>query len=167
MSGISQRRTCPSLPAHGRHDQPRDIMNHTGPGGDSGADKPPLLRFIAPARHAPSTRKVDARPWRRSMTLPCVCPSARRHLHLERITRPARKKRPVSRYTPRDRPRFPIDIHKRPGGDTPWFAASSRRHHVARVPRVDESSTGSSSGNRLRQGTSRPANTKLSGPPLP
>ena len=105
----------------------------------------PIRDSAAFDRYAPSTEQVEARSRRRSMTSPCVCPSARSHLHLERIARPAQKKRPVSRYSPRDRSSFPVDVHGTNEEAQPWYRAGSRRYHVARVPRVVKPSTGSSS----------------------
>ena len=124
MSGISERRTCPSFPAHGRHVQPRALTNHTGPAAtrtlSSTACEPPDESSGRLRPYCSVNRSVGARPRRRSVTWPCVCPSAQNHLVLERIARSAHKKRPASRYSPRDRSSFPIDGQERAGAS--WTA---------------------------------------------
>jgi hypothetical protein len=94
---VHERLTCPSLPSRGRHDQPRAFTNRRQ-----------VSKFYAqrasirlePSRSCGtfeqtrvSTAGVEARSRPRSVSEPCVCPSARTDIDLEGITAWAHKKR--------------------------------------------------------------------------
>ncbi len=115
MSGIKrvrERLTCPSLPSRGRHDQPRAFTNRRQV---SKFNAQPASIRLEPSRSCgkfeqtgASTVGVEARSRPRSVSEPCVCPSARTDIDLEGITASAHKKEPVPRYRPRDRSNYSI-----------------------------------------------------------
>ena len=111
----------------------------------------------APGHHKPTPGRpfkqrrpingVEARSRPRFVSKPCVCPSARNDLDLERIVGWAQKKEPVPRYRPRDRSHYSMSdrfraphawvAHTRgtppdPKRTTPPFLPSDRGGEFAR-----------------------------------
>ena len=96
MPGI-KRRTCPSLPSRGRHDQPRAVTNDASLAATAARTaitrSVPLRDRVMFDRAAAPTGAVMARRRPRSVTSPCVCPSVRVHLDLERKVALAQQKK--------------------------------------------------------------------------
>ena len=129
MSGI-KRRTCPSLPARGRHDQPRAITNHARPAANAVAAIRPI-RFEPPPRHLRPWCWLDrwayARLRPRSVTWPCTVHRPETTSISNESSARRIKKRPVPRYSPRDRSSFP-----RSGSDRTRLAPNGAGRHTRR-----------------------------------